>query len=106
MLMNKIPAVHVSFTTIVLFNSVVFLVFVGNLYALILNSQGDWQGLGLVAYAYMLLGFLAFTSYFYYDFLNHMSSEHPRYFTKLVFILNILAPIMLLVYLLSASPAL
>lgn len=101
--MDKLPAVRVSFTTIVLFNLVIFLVFVGNIYSLILNSQGDWQGLGLVAYVYMLLGFLAFTSYFYYEFINaHLTGER-RHFTKMMFAINILAPIMLIIYLLNIA---
>lgn len=101
--MDKLPAVRVSFTTIILFNLVIFLIFVGNLYSLILNSQGDWQGLGLVAYAYMLVGFLAFTAYFYYEFLNSLHAGDHRPFTKLMFLLNILAPIMLIIYLIDVT---
>lgn len=100
--MYKLQSPRISFTTIVVFNLLIFLLFVGNLYSLILNSQGDWQGLGLVAYTYMLVGFLAFTSYFYYEFLNNLHSTDSRLFTKLMFILNIFAPILLIIYLLNA----
>jgi hypothetical protein len=100
--MEELPVGHNSFTTVVLVNLVIFLVFFSSLYSLILNSSGSWQGLGVVAYVYMLVGFLAFTSYFYYEFLNHKDPLQPRYFTKLMFLLNILAPALLVLYLLNA----
>jgi hypothetical protein len=90
-----------SFKTIALFNGVVFLMFLGSMYALGVYAQGDWQSLGVAGYGYLVLGFLAFTAYGYYEFLTHFDRRMPRTFTKLAFALNIAAAIMLLLFLTS-----
>jgi len=86
---------------IVLVNTVVFILFLGAMYLLLEQSNGDWQGLGLVGFAYMILGFFAFTFYYFYEYLMGIrrTPEHP--FPRLVFLLNVLAPLMLIIFLVS-----
>ena len=92
---------HTAFKAIVLVNSVIFVMFLGGMFLLLEQSSGDWQGLGLVGFAYMILGFFALTFYYYYEYLigTRRTPEHP--FPRLVFLLNILAPLMLLIFLVS-----
>lgn len=92
---------HTALKAIVLVNTVVFMLFLGAMYLLLEESNGDWQGLGLVGFTYMILGFLSFTLYYFYEYLIGIrrTPEHP--FPRLVFLLNVLAPLMLIVFLIS-----
>lgn len=87
--------------TIVLVNTVIFVLFLGVMYLLLEQSGGDWQGPGLVGFAYLSLGFFAFTFYYFYEYLmgTRRTTEHP--FPRLVFLLNVMAPLALIVFLVS-----